>query len=322
MSRSLFRVLEASHGLALVTLDPPSLVSVPPDVNVVCGDLVALDDTHARIVDVAPRRTALSRARMDGDDHKGVQVICANIDVVAVCAPLDRPVSARFLERAIAVAHASGARPLVLLTKRDLAPDDASLDVALPGVDAIAVSAHDAGDLEVVRAFLAPGETMALLGASGAGKSTLANALLGPNAQGEEVLRTGAVRASDARGRHTTTGARLLSLPWGAFLVDTAGVRTLGLVGDEDEVGAAVSAAFPDIDALAAHCRFRDCTHVSEPGCAVCAAVASGTLDDARVQSFHALMREGARRARKPWDRGDERALSIAGWQRARDKRR
>jgi ribosome biogenesis GTPase / thiamine phosphate phosphatase len=313
----MFRVLEASHGLALVSLVPPSLVSCPPDVSVVCGDLVSLDDTCTRIVAVAPRRTALARARMDGDEQTGVQVICANVDVVAVCAPLDRPISERFLERGIAIAHASGARPLVLLTKRDVV--DAVEDLHVPGVDVLAVSAHDRGvdAVRAVRAVLAAGETMALLGASGAGKSTLANALLGEE-RAHEHVRTGDVRTSDARGRHTTTGARLLSLPWGAFLVDTAGVRTLGLVGDEDDVGA----AFPDIDALAADCRFRDCSHQSEPGCAVRAAVDAGQLDEARVQSFHGLMREAARRARKAWEHGDERALSIAGWQRARDKRR
>lgn len=131
--------------------------------NVVCGDFVSLDATHARIVEVHPRKTALVRARMDGDDRTGVQVICANVDVVAVCAPLDRPVSARFLERGIAVAHASGARPLVLLTKRDVLEDARLPDVdgaALGGVDVIAISAHDPGDVDIVKALIAPGETM------------------------------------------------------------------------------------------------------------------------------------------------------------------
>lgn len=133
-------------------------------------------------------------------------------------------------------------------------------------------------------------ETLVLLGASGAGKSTLTNALLGAQAQ-----ETGDVRGSDARGRHTTTRARLLRLPWGAFLVDTPGVRALGLLADEEDV----DAAFPEIEALASSCRFRDCAHDSEPGCAVRGAVEAGTLPAARLASWHKLCAEVARLAAK-----------------------
>jgi len=299
------RVLEASHRLCLVDTVPPMHL----EADAVCGDLVDVEFPStggARITEVLPRRTALARARLDGDDDKGVHVIAANVDVVAVCAPLDRPVSQRFLERGIALAHASGARPLVLLTKRDVVDEIPVMEI--PGVDVVAVSALDAADLEIVRAFIAPGETLVLLGASGAGKSTLANALMGG-----ETQRTASVREEDGRGRHTTTQARLLSLPWGAFLVDTPGVRSLGLVGDEDDVGA----AFPDIDERAAMCRFRDCDHESEPGCNV-----RGFVDEDRLASFHALVRESRRRARNPWDHDPQRALSVLVKSVTRNKRR
>lgn len=216
--------------------------------------------------------------------------MAANIDVLGVCCPLDRPLRAGFIERALALAHAGGARPLVLLTKRDVASDvEASCAEAAAvaaGAEVIAVSALDDDDMGVLEAVLPAPDTLVLLGQSGAGKSTLANALLG-----RPLQATADVRADDRRGRHTTTRARLVPLPWGAFLVDTPGVRALGLVADDADL----AAAFPEVDALSEGCRFRDCAHEHEPGCAVRAAVDEGRVPAARLASWHKLRAEVAR---------------------------
>jgi len=163
------------------------------------------------------------------------------------------------------------------------------------GVAVLAISAKRRESIDDVRAYLTPGRTGALLGSSGVGKSSIANALLG-----EERLRTHDVRESDGRGRHTTTGRQLLLLPGGGILIDTPGMRELQLW----ETGEAVAGAFADIDALAEECRFRDCRHRGEPGCAVVAAVAAGMLPEARLESFRKLQDEQAHQSRQQDERG------------------
>jgi ribosome biogenesis GTPase len=233
------------------------------------------------------RWSALVRADPTG---VGDQVLAANVDLVAVTVPADRASPAR-VEREVAVGWESGARPIVVLTKADLAPDGMvdELRERLVGVDVLATSAAAGTGVDDLRAELRPNRTMVFLGPSGAGKSTLANALVGAT-----VLAVGAVRDRDQRGRHTTTSRQLLAVPGGGVLIDTPGLRSLGLTGDEGIV-----AAFPEIDDLATGCRFRDCAHGGEPGCAVAAAIADGTLDPARFASYRKLTAEMAAAERR-----------------------
>jgi ribosome biogenesis GTPase len=198
----------------------------------------------------------------------------------------------RRLERYLTAAWASGASPTVLLTKADLSPDPAAaMAVArrsAAGAPVIAVSAASGEGLAAVHEALAPGATAVMVGASGAGKSTLANALLG-----EARLAVGEVRADDRRGRHTTTRRELILLPGGGLLLDTPGMRELAL----DDAGEGLASAFDDIEALAGGCRFSDCAHEQEPGCAVRAALETGALDADRWRSFRKLRREVAHQA-------------------------
>lgn len=264
----------------------------------------------AQIVDVAARASALVRPRADGLP----QVLAANIDDVGVVVPLDRPLNRRWLERALVLAHDSGARPLVLLSKRDLTSDLAAAQTAVAatalGVDVLAVSGHTGAGLADLRARLAADRTMALLGASGSGKSTLVNALVG-----RAVMAVAAVRAGDAKGRHTTTHRQLLVVPSGGLVLDTPGVRSLavGLVTD------GLAAAFPDVATVAVGCHFGDCTHAHEPGCAVAAARTRGDLAADRVagwQRIHEEVRTAAgdadpatrRQWARQWGRADVRA--------------
>jgi ribosome biogenesis GTPase len=216
--------------------------------------------------------------------------MAANVDVAMVVAALDPTPNLRRLERVLAVALASGARPLVLLNKADLAGDAAvALAAEAEGIAAgapvVALSAVTGQGLERLPALIPRGHTAVLLGPSGVGKSTLVNRLAG-----DDVMRTGAVR-SDGKGRHTTTHRELLAMPWGGLLIDTPGLRELQLWVDVDEADG-LAQLFADIDELAARCRFADCGHAHEPGCAVQAAIARGELTDGRLQSYRKLRRE------------------------------
>jgi ribosome biogenesis GTPase len=267
----------AALGPALSRADPPGV-----------GDWVAVRppaDGDERVVEaVLPRRTALVR-RAAGDAQQA-QVVAANVDVVLIAVPLDGGPNLRRLERELAVAWTSGAEPVVVLTKADLSDsldeDLAAVDGVAFGVAALPVDALTGAGVDAVAERLAPRRTGVLLGPSGAGKSTLANRLLGV-----ELLETAAVRA-DGRGRHTTTRRELLLVPSGGVLIDTPGVRSLGLWDAEE----GVAATFADVEELAASCRFSDCEHETEPGCAVRAAIAAGTLDAARLESYRKLRRE------------------------------
>jgi ribosome biogenesis GTPase len=266
---------EVSGALRHAAADPTALPTV--------GDWVAV--TPDGVVEaVLPRRTAFVR---HGAANATVgQVLAANVDLVYVVVALSGTPNLRRLERFLALAWESGAQPVVLLTKADLCADVpevvAEVAAAAPGCPVHAVSVLHGTGVEDVRSHLAPGRTVVLLGASGVGKSTLANALLGA-----EHLSTTAIR-TDGKGRHTTTHRELIPLPGGAVLIDTPGLRGLQLWDAEE----GLEKAFAEVEALVPYCRFADCAHRTEPGCAVRAALADGTLDERRWESYQKLQRE------------------------------
>ena len=251
------------------------------------GDWVGIDHSEdtALIRAILPRTGALSRRRPGEADHQ--QVVAANVDLVLVVESLERGPNARRIERATALAWDGGASPIVVLTKMDLCPDlESSLATARGGApfcEVLALSSTTGEGVDDLKSRLTPGTTSVLLGPSGVGKSTLTNRLLG-----EEKFAVADVRSGDGKGRHTTTFRELVSIPGGACLIDTPGVRELGLWLDSE----AVAAAFPEIEEAAQRCRFGDCRHESEPGCAVIEDVESGLLDPRRLASFHRLRRE------------------------------
>ena len=241
--------------------------------------------------ELLPRRSAVVRDAADKSAR--TQALAANVDVVLVAEHLDPDPALGRVERLLALAWRSGALPVVVLTKADLVPDPAGMaaEVAAvaPGADVHVVAATRDEGLEPLRALLTDGTTLVVVGPSGAGKSTLVNALAGA-----DVMETGGRRA-DGRGRHTTTHRELVPLPGGALLIDTPGLRGIGLVADEESIGA----TFPEVEELAASCRFRDCAHGTEPGCAVRAAIDSGGLSERRFDSWRRLAREAAFQARR-----------------------
>jgi len=258
------------------------------------GDWVVLERPpgggDARISAVLPRASRFSRRAAGNATDE--QVVAANIDIVFLVSGLDGDFNPRRIERYLVTAWESGASPVILLNKADLVEDAETIaqevaDLA-QGVPVHAISATRLDAIDRVRAYLTRGRTGALLGSSGVGKSSIANALLG-----EQRLRTHDVRESDSRGRHTTTGRQLVLLPGGGILIDTPGMRELQLW----DTGESVAGAFADVESIAEGCRFRDCRHASEPGCAVLAAVAAGMLPQARLESFRKLQAEQAHQA-------------------------
>lgn len=251
------------------------------------GDWVAFREEGGACVlqAVLPRRSKFSRKQSGRAAEE--QIIAANIDKALLLTGLDNDYNLRRMERYLALTWESGAQPVVVLNKTDLCPDVparvAEAGAVAPGVPVYAISSLLGEGLEQLVAEIVPRETLAVLGSSGVGKSTLINRLLGA-----DVLATAAVRASDGRGRHTTTARRLILLPSGALVMDTPGMRELQIWEDDEGIGR----AFDEIETLAAECAFSDCTHRSEPRCAVKAAVEDGRLWPARLENFRKLQRE------------------------------
>ncbi|MCG9916902.1 MAG: ribosome small subunit-dependent GTPase A [Phenylobacterium sp.] len=270
----------------------------------VVGDWVAVayksSDSVSTIHAVLPRRSQFVRKAAGVVDKP--QVVAANFDVVLLTTGLDTDFNLRRIERYLTAAWGTGAQPVVVLTKADLVENVAEMvaqvEAVALGAPVLAVSAPTGLGLERLRTFLTPGTTAVMLGMSGVGKSTLVNALAG-----EARQAVGEVRATDGRGRHTTTHRELVLLPGGALLLDTPGMRELGLW----DPGEANAQTFEDVEALARECRFRDCSHVAEPGCAVQAALRSGALAPERLESYRKLDREGAFISRK-----EDPAASVA----------
>jgi ribosome biogenesis GTPase / thiamine phosphate phosphatase len=263
------------------------------DDSVAVGDWVVVRD--GVVTDVLPRRSLMRRR----DPDKGVeQLLAANVDVVAVVCGLDRPVKDGRIQRAALLAHDAGAEPLVVLTKADVLDDVASVvdevRAGSPGVGVVVLSVPEGRGIDELETTL-DGRTVVLIGESGADKSTLTNALVG-----DLVAATGEVRTGDRKGRHTTTARELYPLPTGGVIIDSPGIRSVGVWGDPW----AVAASFTDIAALAEGCRFGDCLHDTEPDCAVRAAVEHGELAAARLEAWQSLARE----AREAEQRAEEMA--------------
>ncbi|MDQ4030456.1 MAG: ribosome small subunit-dependent GTPase A [Actinomycetota bacterium] len=283
------RVIARHHGPCVLLSEQGKLGGVARDgVLPAVGDWVAarpLPGEHkAAIEAVLPRRSAFARKQAGLRTEE--QVVAANVDTVFLVQALGHDFNLRRLERYLVAAWESGADPVIVLTKADLAADVADAvaeaeTVAL-GVPVLALSAATGEGLPQLEPYLVPGRTVALLGSSGVGKSTLVNRLAG-----REVLATQEIRA-DGRGRHTTSHRELVPLPGGALLLDTPGMRELQLWAGEDSL----DGAFVDVAELAARCRFADCAHGTEPGCAVRAALGDGRLDPERWDSYRKLQRE------------------------------
>jgi ribosome biogenesis GTPase len=254
--------------------------SLPP---LAVGDWLVVGD--GTIVELLERASLLQRRDPTGG---GAQLIAANLDLVGIVCGLDRPVSAGRIQRMVIQVWDAGATPLVVLTKTDLLTDTSDAEeiaaVAAPGVEVLVISSETGEGLDAVRDVVA-GRTVAFVGESGAGKSTLVNALAGL-----DLAATGAVRGADNKGRHTTTARELHVLRDDVRLIDTPGIREMGLWTDVETV----DDAFDDIGELAEQCRFRDCGHDGEPGCAVRAALETGRLPVERFESWNALRREAA----------------------------
>jgi ribosome biogenesis GTPase len=293
------RVIRVDRGQCdIVTADglvraDTAFVTPHDPLRVVCtGDWVAVEPGgNPRYVRTyLPRRTAFVRST--SSKRSEGQILAANVDHAIVAVSLAVEFDLGRIERFLALAWESGAQPVVVLTKADLVPDAVTLahlvqdvETTAPGVPVLTVSAHDGDGLDVLAAIVSGG-TSVLLGQSGAGKSTLANALVG-----EAVMDVRAARDVDGKGRHTTTTRNLLALPGGGVLIDTPGLRGVGLFDAESGVGQ----VFAEISALAERCRFHDCAHEAEPGCAVLAAIEDGELPERRLESYRKLIRENQR---------------------------
>lgn len=264
------------------------------------GDWVELD-LAGRVTAILPRKSALSRRTAGRVDNE--QIMAANVDYAFLVQGLDGDFNPRRMERYLAMVHRSGAQPVIVMTKDDLASNlseqIAEIRSSAAGAPVFPVCALEGRGLEPVTALLQPGITAVFLGSSGAGKSTLLNVILGRTAQ-----KTSAVRQDDSRGRHTTTSRMMFRTPGGALIIDTPGMRELQLWNAEE----GVEDAFPDIQELALHCRFNDCAHVQEPGCAVLLAVEAGRLDAGRHASYLKLKDEAAAQSERIRRRGRDSA--------------
>ena len=326
------RVVKLDRGFPLVCLENGDKVRCKHAISLVKGEKVravigdevrvsrAEGSDKALIVEVCERTREF--VRKDPTERAVPQVLAANFDRVIVTQPAVE-VNMRRLERELVLAYETGAAVTVVLTKADLAESEEAVAAvrdrvrALVGADVVTlvVSAQNPESVEAVRALVPAGTVAILIGKSGVGKSSLVNLLVG-----EEVQETGAVREVDGAGRHTTVSREMVSVPGGGFVVDMPGVRGLGL-WDAD---AGIGAAFADVESLAARCRFRDCKHENEPGCAVLAAVESGELARERYESYRALKRETEtvreRREQARWQQREQAPTSSRGGAGAKGK--
>ncbi|MHB1533595.1 MAG: ribosome small subunit-dependent GTPase A [Acidimicrobiales bacterium] len=303
------RVTRSERSAAEV-LTPGGSVTVSWEDPVCTGDwvLVSLPAPESgevpRVIYVQERRTTF--VRRSADENRS-QVLATNIDEIWMVVPSEQPLSAARIERTLVLAWESGADPVVVLTKTDVVPApqiamvSAEVNALAPGIPVVAVSTRTPDGTAGLADRLGPGRTAALLGPSGAGKSSLVNALAGTD------LVVGAVRKGDSKGRHTTTWRELVVLPQGGAVIDTPGLRSVGLWFDEG----GLAAAFSDITDRMAHCRFSDCAHEAEPGCAVQGAIVDGSLAPRRLDSYRKLEEELA------WAGRRRDALALAEQHRA-----
>lgn len=318
-------VFKLDRGFPLVKLEDGSLIRCEhatalvkgEKVRAVIGDVVdvAVPDGHDKAIIEGIRERRRAFVRKDPTERALPQVLAANFDRVIVAQPISE-VNLRRLERELVLAYETSAEVTVVLTKADLAQDEEHIaqvraqvcDLAGKQVETLVVSSHEPETVEAVRALIGAGQMAVLIGRSGVGKSSLVNLLMGA-----EVQETAAVREGDGKGRHTTVSREIIELPGGGRIVDMPGVRGLGL-WDAD---AGIEAAFADIEELAEECRFRDCKHVNEPGCAVLAALAAGDISQARYDSYQALRQETAtikeRREQARWMKGEKASGSAHG---------
>jgi ribosome biogenesis GTPase len=305
--------LDRGWSSVLVSLDAAPLRMRNIGADVAVGDFVVVTDDGEKVQEVLPRHSAFVRRASFEGNRAQAHTIAANIDVVMLLHSLTSPPNQRRLERELVLAWDSGARPVVVLTKTDLVDDAAaavsSLRDVAPDVAVLVASGITGEGVEELRAYVAGNATIALLGASGVGKSTLVNALVG-----HQRMATAVVREGDQRGRHTTTASELIRMTGDGWLIDTPGVRAVSLWSS----GRGIERAFADVFELMDHCRFRDCKHEQEPGCAVSVAVLAGRLDPRRLDSMKRLVAEEARLEEE--QRAQEKAQDKRGVRKVRPK--
>lgn len=284
----------SAAGVTLAQLTGKFRREQPEDAFPEVGDFVGVkaEQGSTLIAALLPRRNVLQRHM--AYSVSGRQVLAANVDVAFAAMALDRDFNLRRMERYITAIVEGGVKPVALLTKADLCPSYwakvYSLTDLFPDLTVLPVCALTGDGMEDVRKLLTPGQAAVIIGSSGVGKSTLLNAL-----SGCEVMRTGELRSDGFRGAHTTTNKQMIVLPNGALFIDSPGMRELGVVGEGD----GLDDAFPDIVQMASACRFRDCSHDSEPGCAVREAMRQGQLDPKRLKSYRSIAKEMEREAAK-----------------------